>query len=538
MDMNNRFKADDVRPQQRQAVDGFLRASVVPAERPIVRRPVVTRRPPVERRPGQIGYTAEPENELPILRHEAMPLPRYQPPVRPLRPVKKHRARRLVLRSASVLLAVFLATGGFLAWKGYSKLHQVFQGTTTVAALTSHVDPNLLKGEGDGRVNILLLGIGGPQHEGPDLTDTMMILSVDPVNNTAILLSVPRDLWVKMPVNFFGNYQKINAAYESGKYAYLGKQDSSNTNAKAIQAGFAADDTVLEQVLGIHIHYHMLVNFEAFRQAIDTVGGVTVDVQQPLYDPTMAWENGNNPVLAPAGVQTMDGKEALLYARSRETSSDFARADRQRQILVALKDKVLTAGTLSNPAKIDGLLNAFGDNIYSDLSTKGAEKLYGIMKKVNDSDIHSIGLTDPLSNLVTTDHVGNISVVRPRAGFNSYTAIQQFVRSQLPDGYILKEHAPIVVVSDNAMPGQATAASKDLKSYGYNVISQNTVSGTDRQTTIIDVSAGRYPYTRHYLEQHFKTPAITTLPANLKSVSGSLKPGFVILVGEHETVTQ
>jgi LCP family protein required for cell wall assembly len=488
-------------------------------------------------KPESLRQTAPVEQSRPVAsppaagtNYEPWPLPPYQAKTRPLRPVRRSlRWRRRLLRTGGVALGILLVTGGFLSWKAYVQLHKVFHGTTTVAALSGKpVAPALLKGEGDGRVNILLLGIGGPTHEGPDLTDTIVVLSVDPVNHKAAFLSLPRDLWVKMPVNYFGQYQKINAAYESGKYRYLGKMDSSNANANAVEAGFSSIDQAVGEVLGININYHMLVNFQAFQQAINTVDGVTVNVQEPLYDPTMAWENGNNPVLATAGVQTMDGKRALLYARSRETSSDFARAQRQRQILVALKDKVLSTGTLSNPAKIDGLMNAFGDNVYSDLSTQGAERLYSIMKTIDDTHIRSIDLTQPPNNLVTTDHVGNVSVVRPRAGFNDYGAIQAFVRSQLVDGYLLKEHANVAVVGSTE--AGAEAAATDLTSYGYTVKTTATGATASGQTAVIDLSGGEYPYTRNYLEKHFDVRASDRLPAGFALPSAATSAKFVIIV--------
>ncbi|MFA5004177.1 MAG: LCP family protein [Candidatus Saccharimonadales bacterium] len=477
--------------------------------------------------------------KLPSLLNQNIPnraYPKYIEPRRPLRPVKRrHIVRTWTLRFASVLIVAFLATGGFLSWRGYSSVHRVFRGSTTVAALASdHVNPDLLNGEGDGRVNILLLGIGGAGHDGPDLTDTMLVLSVDPVNHTAALLSIPRDLWVKMPTNFFGNYQKINAAYESAKYSYIGKLDASNSNEKALRAGFAADDALIKQILGININYHMLVDFQAFRQAIDTVGGVPVDVKSQLYDPTMAWENHNNPVLAAAGLQDMDGKEALLYARSRETSSDFARTERQRQILLALKDKVLSAGTLSNPAKIDSLLNAFGNNLYSDLSTKGAQRLYTIMKQIDNGDIKSIGLADPPNNFVTTDHIGNISVVRPRSGFNNYVEIQKYVRSQLKDGYILKENAAITVVNGSATPSTTQAVAADLKLYGYNVTNVITTEHafSSQNTSVVDLSQGKNPYSKRYLEERYHTKAVTKLPSGIAVQPDSAK--FVIIQGQDE----
>lgn len=444
------------------------------------------------------------------------PLPRYYAPERPATVVRKRLSKKmLALRIAGAFTLLLLSTGGFLSWKAYSKFHKVFHGTSTVAALTGKpVAPELLKGEGDGRVNILLLGIGGPGHDGPDLTDTIVVMSVDPVNNTATMLSVPRDIWVKQPVNYFGAYQKINAAYESGKYHYLGKMDASSANASAVEAGFSSIDSVMKDVLNININYHVLVDFQAFRQAIDTVGGVTVDVPTPLVDPTMEWENNWNPVLAPAGVQQMNGVKALLYARSRETTSDFARGQRQRQILVALKDKVLSAGTLSNPAKIDELMNAFGDNVYSDLSTQGATRLFSIMKKISDNKIDSIGLTDPPHQLITTDHVGNTSVDRPVAGFNNYGDIQAYIHSQMVDGYLLKENAGVVVLGSTQ--ASATSTASLLKTYGYNVVSSG-VSTVPRLATpvVVDLSNGKDPYTKHYLEDRYGVKAVTSLPSGV-----------------------
>lgn len=473
---------------------------------------------------------AQAHHAAPHLSGRQFDYPAYKPPARPTQIVRKSSSwRSRVVKGSGFLVGLVMLTGGFFAWKAYIKLHKVFHGTATVAALASdNVKPDLLKGEGSGRVNILLAGIGGAGHEGPDLTDTLLVMSVDPVNHSAVLLSIPRDMWVKQPVNYFGANQKINAVYESAKYKYLGKMDESSANSQAVQAGFNADDQILEQVLGIDINYHVLVDFKAFRQAIDTVDGVTVNVPEDLWDPTMAWENHGNPTLAKAGIQTMSGTQALIYARSRETSSDFARTERQRQILLALKAKVITAGTLSNPTKIDGLMNAFGDNVYSDLSTKGAARLFDIVKQIPDTKISSLDLVSPPHKLVTTDHVGNISVVRPVAGFNNYAAIQSFVRTELPDGYITRENAPVAVVSPTAQ--EATAIGAELKTYGYNVTAMQAGGSKNQPTVVVDLSHGKDPYTRHYLESRYGVKAVTTLPGGVQIAQPGTK--FVILVSK------
>ena len=454
-------------------------------------------------------------------------LPRYVAPVRPLKLVrKKTQWRRRLLQLSAASASLFIVSGGVLFWRGYINLHRVFQGANTVAALSAeNVAPELLSGEGDGRVNILMMGVGGKNHPGGDLTDTLMVLSVDPVNKKAAMLSVPRDLWVKMPVNYFGSYQKINAAYSSGKYKYLGKNDMSNNNQQAVEAGFASVSEAVSGVLGININYHVLVDFQAFEQAVDTVGGVTLDVKEQLYDPTMAWENANNPVLAPQGIQSMGGKRALMFARSRETSSDFARSERQRQLLIALKQKVLTLGTLSSPAKIDGLLNAFGDNVRTDLSPQAANRLVSIMRGIQDSEIASLSLTSP-NNLVTTDRVGDSSVVRPKAGFDTYSDIQSYVRSQLQDGYLVKERANVYVVAASERLRMSTT--NMLSGYGYAVSGSTTTQDIPVGKTIVDLTDGAKPYTQHYLQDRYGIAAVNELP---QGVNVPVGVQFAIIIG-------
>lgn len=437
--------------------------------------------------------------------------------------------RRWGLRASAVVMVLLMTTGGLLFSQGFLKAHKVFKGSTgTAAALKSNVDPNLLKGEGSGRVNVLLLGRGGGTHDAPDLTDTMMIASIDPINHTTVLISIPRDLWVNVPD---AGVMKINAAWETGEFKFLGKQTPGSTNYKAIQAGFNEVDQVVSSTFGIDIDYNTIVDFKAFQQAVDTVGGVTVDVPSDLVDPTMAWENANNPTLAKAGIQTFNGSQALIYARSRETTSDFARAQRQRSLLLALKDKVDTAGTLSNPLKLSGLISAFGNNISSDLSVNDAFRLYGILKKVGDNSITSVGLADGTNQYVTTGNINGQSVVLPKAGLFNYTDIQAYLRSQIKDPYIVKENAKILVLNGTTTPGLASTKGNELKSFGYNVFATGNTPNTGwTQTTLVDLTH-KDKYTKHYLEEHFNQTAANSLNDATIDTKGA---DFVIIVGSDE----
>lgn len=447
---------------------------------------------------------------------------------------KSRGIRKFAFRATAIAMVLLITTGGLLVSQTFSKSNKVFSGTTgTAAALKKNVNPDLLKGEGAGRINVLMLGRGGGTHSAPDLTDTVIIASIDPINHTSTMFSVPRDLWVTVPR---AGVMKLNAAWQTGEFKYIGKNTTGSTDPKAIQAGFDLVDETLGNVLGINIDYNVIVNFDAFKQGIDTVGGVNVTVPSDLIDPTMAWENGNDPVLAHAGAQVFDGKKALTYVRSRETSSDFARGERQRAVMTALKDKVDTLGTLSNPLKLSGLLSAFGNNVQTDLSLNNASRLYGIIKQVSDANTTSVGLADAGATLVTTGNMNGQSVVLPKAGLFNYGPIQNFVRSKLKDPYILKENAKVLVLNGTSLPGLATLKANDLKSYGYNVTgAANTPNTGWSHTIVVDLSKNnKNKYTRNYLEKHFNVKAASSMPDD---TIGTNAADFVIIIGSDEANT-
>lgn len=441
--------------------------------------------------------------------------------------------RKWALRTSIFSLLLVVGVAGLLFGKGYFKLHKVFQGGSSHVSLANDVDPTLLKGEGDGRVNVLLLGAGGQTHKGGDLTDTILIASIDPVNNQAVLLSIPRDLWAKMPNNFMGNYNKINAAYEAAKYKYIGKMDAANKDHKAVMAGFQGVDGVIERITGIPIHYNMLVDFKAFQQAIDTVGGVTVNTTEELRDPTMAWENNRSSVLAVKGVNNFNGKQALNFVRSRQTSSDFARGERQRQVIVALKEKTANMGTVSNPVKLSGLLSAFGDNVQSDISVSDMTRMAQIMKKIPSNQIQSVGLAQEGNSFVTTGNINGMSVVMPKAGLEDYSKIQAYIRSKLTDGYIAKEAANVTVLNGSGYAGLATTKADELKSYGYAIGTVANAPTEDYTTTkIYDLSGGTKKYTVNYLKKRFNVTTVgTQLPAGIVPGQASI----VIILGTDAT---
>lgn len=449
---------------------------------------------------------------------------------------KKHHSRsgwrKWALRSGLVVLVLLVLLGGALFVKGYFKLNKVFRGGGNAAALNADVDPSLLKGEGDGRVNILLLGRGGEGHAGGDLTDTILLASVDPVNNKTALVSIPRDFWVTTA----SGSSKVNAVF-----AYAKQRASKGSDERTAEAaGIKAIQEVASEVLGVPIHYYSMVDFRAFRDAVDTVGGVDVmvteetAVTEKLWDPMV----GKKYFLdVQPGLQHFDGQRALFYARSRHTSprGDFDRAERQRLLIAALSKKITSAGTYTNPVKVSQLMDDFGDHIATDMSLNDAMRLMSIGKKIG-GNFESIDLASADNPLVKTGMIGNQSVVMPVAGAGDYSEINALVRSKLRDGYITKENAVITVLNGTVTPGLAGEKAEELRTYGYNVGTVADAPTSDyEKTVIIDLTKGKKKYTKNYLEKRFGVKVTTKLPDT------ALQPGnasFVIILGRNETINR
>ncbi len=450
---------------------------------------------------------------------------------------KKAKTSRLKLpwllklkRPGRILGVVILLLGAYFGIKFYITQAHLFRGGGRAPALAANIDINQLKGEGDGRINVLLLGIGGPEHQdGPDLSDTVLLVSIDPINKKAALLSLPRDLWVKIPGD--GSH-KLNEAF------YYGKQNSKAKNdSQKIADGIDSVDKTLEPILGIPIHYHVLVDFAAFRQAVDAVGGVDLLVPQNLTVYEQLWDEstGKNYVLnVPAGQQHFDGHRALLFARSRQTSprGDFDRAERQRLLLVELRNKVLSLGTFANPIRVSQLLDSFGNNVYTDFNSSEISRVRQIATEIPSSAISSLDLVTPPNDLLTTGSLGDLSIVEPKAGLFSYGALQNYIRNALRDSFLANENASVAVFNATSTAGLATTQANNLKSYGYNVTTVDNAPTTNPASTIVvDQTKGVKKYTRHYLEERFKTTAISSLPPGLPTTAGSAD--FVIILGQN-----
>lgn len=216
---------------------------------------------------------------------------------------------------------------------------------------------NILDGQNDDRINILLLGIGGPGHEGPYLSDTNIILSIKPSKKEIAMISIPRDLGVNIDTH---GVRKINSADAFGE-------------AQAAGAGGEYARQIFVKTFGIDIPYYARVDFTAFQEIIDEVDGVTIDVPRSFVDYEFPGLNYSyRTVNFDAGVQVMKGQHALDFARSRHGNngegSDFSRSRRQQLMISALKEKLLSVGTYTNPVRVQSILKSLSANISTNLN--------------------------------------------------------------------------------------------------------------------------------------------------------------------------
>ncbi len=202
------------------------------------------------------------------------------------------------------------------------------------------------------RVNILLLGVDRrPGESGPTRTDTMIVVTLDPESLTAGMLSIPRDLWVEVPG--FGEHRINTAHFLGDRYSYPG-------------GGAALAMRTVEYNLGVPIHYYARINFQGFRDIVDTLGGVTVEVPREIIDTQYPTDDyGYTTIRIPAGLQHMDGDVALRYVRTRHGSSDFDRVLRQQQVLLAMRERALRLDILP---RLPDLIRTMGYTASTDMT--------------------------------------------------------------------------------------------------------------------------------------------------------------------------
>lgn len=279
-----------------------------------------------------------------------------------------------------------------------------------------------------GRVNVLIMGKAGAGNDAPDLTDSMILASVSLSNPKISLVSIPRDIWMD------DMKAKINAAY------YWGKQKQANGG------GLALAKSEVEEIIGEPINYAMILDLGAFKDVVDAIGGIQVNVQTAFTDneyPVAGHEADPcfscryQTVSFKAGVQTMDGNTAQIFVRSRHGDNgegdDLHREARQQLVIQAILKKVLTPQILISPSKINLLLQIANKDIETDIRLPQAATL---ARYVIDAKSKLKTYEIPQDLLITPPQTAQFLytfVFIPKKGLTNWSDVQKWVMTVLPN---------------------------------------------------------------------------------------------------------
>jgi len=407
----------------------------------------------------------------------------------------------------AALLVLFFAGGVFLSYEFYATVRATVAGLPTVPTIIlpslPRVDlpviavgpsppttPTLPQWQETGRVNILLLGIDAREKDkgGPTRTDIMMVATIDPVDKTAAVLSIPRDLYVEIPGR---GEDRINTAHVWGEV----------NNYPGGGPGLAKK--VVELNFGIPIHYYARVDFNGFIDIVNTLGGVTVDVPRPIKDDEYPIGNvGMKRIYIPAGLQHMDGETALQYARSRHGDTVINRARRAQQVLLALRAQALKLDLLP---RLPVLIATMRDTVQTDvpLDQEGLA-LAQLVAEVDPASIRTVVIDESMVMGYTTASGAKVMLpkwdrIRPLVREVFYTPREPGptptpVETEATTR-IKAEAARIEVQNGTANPDLATRTTDLLRNWGYTVVATTSADRFDYPETIIIVYTPGKDYT-------------------------------------------
>lgn len=374
--------------------------------------------------------------------------------------------------------------------------------------------------DGESRVSLLVMGLDYRDYEGgagAPRTDTMILLSVDPTSRTAGMLSIPRDLWVDIP-----GYEpaKINQAYRDGELY----------DAEGGGPGLAI--RTVKKLLGMDIGYYAVIDFYAFEQFIDELGGVKIDVPEEIVVDPLG--KHNTKTLQP-GVQTLPGDLALAYARARNTAgSDFDRAARQQQVIMGIRDRILSTEMLTSLIeRAPALYKTLSDGIRTNLTLLQVIRLAWLGSQIPQENIKQ-GIIGPDQVTFATSFDGQdilqpvpdaIRLLRDEV-FTTSGPVSPATTETDPQALIADENAYISILNGTSNPGLASETADYLKSSGFSQVESGNADEVYSKTTLIDYTGN--PHTIQVL-----VDLLAISPDNIyHRYDESTEADVVVLLGE------
>ncbi len=377
-------------------------------------------------------------------------------------------------------LSLFVGFSGFVALARVSGIELNLKLPTIITQSLPFLKAEASKPE---KLNILLTGVGGAWHEGTDLTDTIILASVNRRTQTISMLSLPRDLYVQIPTARGKSYGRINEVY----------QRSLKDATPEVAMKWLADKVT--EITGEPVDKYLNIDFSGFKKFVDVLGGIEVDVPEDLVDYEFPDDNWwYQTFRIKKGFQVINGQTALKYVRSRHSTSDFDRSARQQLVLRAIKDKLFSLDALSSPAKLSRLYSTVTDHIKTDLQIDELAELAMFAKDLQSSKMLSFNLNDgcfqsasfcKVGGFLYTparEQFGGMSVLLPdwatSTNVSEYSVIRKFANFiyNYPEMYI--ENEEITLVNATRTTGLANRLALDLKKYGFNIPEKKSISST------------------------------------------------------------
>ncbi len=388
--------------------------------------------------------------------------------------------------------------------------------------------------EHKGRINILLMGTDQRPDEVYARTDTMILVTIDPESKTAGMLSIPRDLWVSIPGY---DEDRINKAHFLGdRYKYPG-------------GGPALAIKTVQYNIGVPVHYYAKIDFNGFREIVDTIGGIDIYIPETIDDPKFPDSNyGYDPFYIEEGYQTLDGHDAMRYARTRATpGADFSRAKRQQQVLLAIKDKALQIGIIP---KIPELWTTMADSVETDLDLGIILELAQLADEIDTDNIQNkiidytmtvnyvvpdtraqvlLPLRDKIREVVdemfaeiepaeqkqfvgpTPEEIEAASAAQEavqtqaeaQAEAQAEQIEQEAQRQEEIKTFLIQEDARLVVQNGTNIPNLASQTALYLKNQGFNIIQFSPADSANYGHTVIVIYNEEKKYTLEVLKTLF-----------------------------------
>lgn len=429
-----------------------------------------------------------------------------------------------------IALIIGALVGGYIVLKAVLASNGIFKGS-----ILDIVQNQPLKEDANGRSNFVIFGTAeddeGGNHGGANLTDSVMLLSLNQKTNDAYMLSLPRDLWVEYEETcWVGNQGKLNALYTCA-----------SNDGEDEAAGAAALQSKVGEITGLDVQYYIHLNFTAVTEAVDAVGGVdvTIESEDPrgIYDPNFDWKCNYrcHYVDYDNGEQVhLDGEHALALARARNAqggyglpNGNFDREKNQQKIIKALREKAVSAGTLTNLGAVTGLIDTLGKNLRTNVETKEIRTLMDLGTKIKTESITSLSLVEEGETLVTTGPYNGQSIVRPIAGLLDYSDIIAYVEKQLTADPVTKEEPHVTVLNGSGVAGVAQTEADALEEKGFIIDTiGNAPDGSYGKATIYQLNKDKIASAAKLKEIYGGTILTTAPPV---SVVG--ETDFLVIIG-------